>query len=138
MAYNCGIQTFAPGQHNQYAGNQPFERDHNTAYGGTSGVVGGPAGIPPTSEVSHGPSSGSGGGGQRLAGKVESAIGSLVGSAALKEKGALKEQEANTIKRQGQELAEAERLEAEALMRRERAVAHGKISGVFINLKHGD
>ena len=65
--------------------------------------------------------------GQRLTGKVESALGSLVGSTALKEKGAQKEQEANTIKLQGRELAEAERLEAEALMRRERAVAHGKL-----------
>ncbi|KAL4263804.1 CsbD-like domain-containing protein [Pleurotus pulmonarius] len=47
------------------------------------------------------------------------------GSSALKAKGLQKEQEANSIKLQSQELAEAERLEAEARTRRERAVAHG-------------
>ena len=99
-------------------------RDTVYPSGGVSGPGNAPN-IPPTSAVSHG--SGGGGSGQRLTGKVESALGSLVGSTALKEKGAQKEQEANTIKLQGRELAEAERLEAEALMRRERAVAHGKL-----------
>ena len=99
-------------------------RDAVYPSGGVSGPGNAPN-IPPTSAVSHG--SGGGSSGQRLTGKVESALGSLVGSTALKEKGAQKEQEANTIKLQGRELAEAERLEAEALMRRERAVAHGKL-----------
>lgn len=36
--------------------------------------------------------------------------------------------EANAIKLQSSELAEAERLEREAMMRRERAVGHGKAS----------
>lgn len=60
-----------------------------------------------------------------MTGKVESALGSMVGSSALKAKGLQKEQEANAVKLQGRELAEAERLEKEALMRRERAVGHG-------------
>lgn len=37
--------------------------------------------------------------------------------------------EANALKTQSSELAEAERLEREALLRRERAVAHGKSFG---------
>ncbi|KJA17575.1 hypothetical protein HYPSUDRAFT_57622 [Hypholoma sublateritium FD-334 SS-4] len=118
--------TFAPDQYSQQPSGhtgQPIARD--AAYPGGGGVAGpgGASGIPQTSAVNYG--GGGGGSGQRLTGKVESALGSLVGSAALKEKGAQKEQEANTIKLQGRELAEAERLEAEALMRRERAVAHG-------------
>lgn len=52
-------------------------------------------------------------------------MGSLVGSQALKERGYQKEQEANMFKAQSAEIAEAERLEKEALQRRERAVAHG-------------
>jgi len=80
------------------------------------------SGIPPTGAVNH---TSSGGTGQRITGKIESAIGSLVGSSALKAKGLQKEQEANAVKLQGHELAEAERLEREAMMRRERAVGHG-------------
>jgi hypothetical protein len=60
-----------------------------------------------------------------MTGKVESAMGTMLGSSALKAKGLQKEQEVNSVKLQGSELAEAERLEREALMRRERAVAHG-------------
>ncbi|KAF9077371.1 hypothetical protein BDP27DRAFT_1312290 [Rhodocollybia butyracea] len=58
-------------------------------------------------------------------GKVETAIGSVVGSNALKAKGMQKEMEANALKTQSTELAEAERLEKEAMLRRERAVANG-------------
>lgn len=61
-----------------------------------------------------------------MTGKVESAIGSMVGSNALKAKGLQKEQESNAVKLQTSELAEAERLEREAMMRRERAVGHGQ------------
>lgn len=49
-------------------------------------------GIPLTSAVSHG--SGDGGSGKRLTGKVETTLGVFVGSAALKEKGAQKGEEA--------------------------------------------
>lgn len=81
--------------------------------------------------------------GHSLTGKVERTVGAMIGSSSLKAKGMQKEQyvmiptpntasltqvfyrEANSIKLQGAELAEAERLEREALMRRERAVAHG-------------
>jgi hypothetical protein len=81
---------------------------------------------------------------QRTIGKVESAIGSLIGSDSLKAKGQQKEgyviyrkqifsstdafwifSSTNSLKFQGLEIAEAERLEQEALMRRERAVNHG-------------
>ena len=68
----------------------------------------------------------SGGGGRRLEGKAERAVGALVGSQALKEGRVQKEQEAGAFKMQSAEIAEAERLEKEALMRRERAVAHGE------------
>ena len=86
--------------------------------------------VPPASHINPtAPNSGSGpsgGGGSRLAGKAERAVGSLVGSQALKERGFQKEQEAGAFKMQSAEIAEAERLEKEALMRRERAVAHGE------------
>ncbi|CAK5262080.1 unnamed protein product [Mycena citricolor] len=58
-------------------------------------------------------------------GKIEKALGSLVGSESLKAKGLQKEQEAHAYKVQSAELSEAERLEAEALARRDRAVALG-------------
>lgn len=82
---------------------------------------------------------------QKMTGKMESAMGSMVGSEKLKAKGMQKEKyafmiqigwtitdregssrEVNALKLQGRELAEAERLEQEALARRERAVAHGE------------
>jgi len=117
---------------NQY-GTTGHGLNNETGYGTGGMGMGGhgqtPAsGIPSTGMVNHGTTghtSGSGGTGQRLTGKVESAIGTLVGSSSLKAKGLQKEQEANAIKLQGRELAEAERLEREALMRRERAVGHG-------------
>ncbi|KAI0760317.1 hypothetical protein C8Q74DRAFT_1372214 [Fomes fomentarius] len=92
------------------------------------GLGGGTAGqnqqVPPVSHINT--STGhQGGGGSRLVGKTERAVGTLVGSQALKEKGIQKEQEASAFTQQSAEIAEAERLEKEALMRRERAVAHG-------------
>ena len=106
---------------------------------------GGGRGIPPTSIVNHdtagpgsmgsgGTGSGGGGAGQRLTGKAERTIGNLVGSSALQAKGAQKEREAGVTKLQGRELAEAERLENEALMRRERAVGHG----MYFNIQMRD
>ncbi|EIW55084.1 uncharacterized protein TRAVEDRAFT_22867 [Trametes versicolor FP-101664 SS1] len=82
--------------------------------------------VPPASHINADPAHrGGGGGASRLAGKAERAAGAMVGSQALKEKGYQKEQEAGVFKMQSAEIAEAERLEKEALMRRERAVAHG-------------
>ncbi|KAF6764256.1 hypothetical protein DFP72DRAFT_871310 [Ephemerocybe angulata] len=82
--------------------------------------------IPPAEVLSgqsgHG-NSGSGSG--RTTGKVEAAIGSAVGSHSLKAKGLQKQYEADALQRQTAELSEAERLENEAHIRRERAVAHG-------------
>jgi hypothetical protein len=65
-----------------------------------------------------------------LTGKAESALGSALGSNALKAKGLEKEREANALNFQSSELAEAERLEREAKMRRERAVGHGMSSSL--------
>ncbi|KAH9478602.1 hypothetical protein JR316_0009059 [Psilocybe cubensis] len=130
-----GANDFVPAQHQQAPGHTGGfttgnHYDQDPAAFGAGGL--GPthaagargAGIPATGAVNHG-SNATGGAGQRLTGKVESAIGSMVGSNALKAKGLQKEQEANSIKLQGRELAEAERLEREALMRRECAVGHG-------------
>ncbi|KAJ7149615.1 hypothetical protein C8R46DRAFT_1309493 [Mycena filopes] len=58
-------------------------------------------------------------------GKIEQKVGKLVGSKTLQAKGLEKEREAQAMKVQSGELAEAERLEQEAGQRRERAVAHG-------------
>ncbi|KAF9500695.1 hypothetical protein BDN71DRAFT_1037628 [Pleurotus eryngii] len=86
----------------------------------------GSSNIPPANVLSHGHNERhQDGAGKRISGKVEHAVGSAIGSSALKAKGLQKEQEANSMKLQSQELAEAERLEAEARTRRERAVAHG-------------
>ncbi|KAJ7589394.1 hypothetical protein C8J56DRAFT_888968 [Mycena floridula] len=52
-------------------------------------------------------------------------LSASLGSSSLKAKGIQREQEAKAVKVQSSELVEVERLEAEALMRRERAVAHG-------------
>ncbi|KAJ7697637.1 hypothetical protein B0H17DRAFT_1130246 [Mycena rosella] len=89
-----------------------------------AGVGGG--GIPPTGVLSsqHQQQQPHSGGGA-MTGKIEHAIGSIIGSKSLKAKGIQKEQEARGLKVQSQELAEAERLEQEAGLRRERAVAHG-------------
>ena len=99
--------------------------------------------VPPASHINTQPPSaggggGSGGGGSRLAGRAERAVGSLVGSQALKEKGFQKEQEAGAFKTQSAEIAEAERLEKEALMRRERAVAHGESCALSSRFCAGD
>ncbi|RDB27857.1 hypothetical protein Hypma_002305 [Hypsizygus marmoreus] len=91
--------------------------------GAQGGYPGASSGIPPAGNVTSGHVGGGSGGG--LTGKIERTVGSLIGSESLKAKGLQKEQEANAIKMQGSELAEAERLEREARMRRERAVGHG-------------
>ncbi|KAJ2934151.1 hypothetical protein H1R20_g2907, partial [Candolleomyces eurysporus] len=94
--------------------------------------------IPPASVISHG-GAGPGGPGHngpirgggvpmgagKTTGKVEAAIGTALGSRSLKEKGLQKQYEAEAYRLQGAELAEAERLEKEARLRRDRAVAHG-------------
>ncbi|KAF8162473.1 hypothetical protein K438DRAFT_1470103, partial [Mycena galopus ATCC 62051] len=90
-----------------------------------TGVGAGGAGtaIPPANTLNNQNQTHSGGG--AITGKIEHAIGSIVGSKSLKAKGIQKEQEARGMKIQSQELAEAERLEQAAGARRERAVAHG-------------
>ncbi|KAJ3921995.1 hypothetical protein F5877DRAFT_64435 [Lentinula edodes] len=102
-----------PGMNNRSGMGGPGNDRYND-YGGNQGN------IPPSSNLNA-----SGGAGHSTAGKVEKALGAAVGSNALKAKGMQKEMEANALKTQSSELAEAERLEREALLRRERAVAHG-------------
>ncbi|CAK5274212.1 unnamed protein product [Mycena citricolor] len=64
-------------------------------------------------------------GGGAMVGKMEHALGTLVGSQSLKAKGLQKEQEAKAYKVQSSELNRAEALEQEALARRDRAVGFG-------------
>lgn len=59
-------------------------------------------------------------------GKVERIIGTVVCSQSLKAKGIQKEQQAAAYRVQGAEISEAERLEQEAAIRRQRAVDHGE------------
>jgi len=132
---NPGMGATGGGRHHMPAGNNTTAGMHNDGmmggpqYGaagagtGTGVGVGGPA-IPPTGALS-GAGQQPHSGGSAMTGKIEHAVGSLVGSKTLKAKGIQKEQEAQGLKVQSQELAEAERLEREAGMRRERAVAHG-------------
>jgi len=60
-----------------------------------------------------------------MTGKVESAIGTMLSSHALKQKGEEKQREADLVKAQSAELAEAERLERAAHEHRVRAVGQG-------------
>jgi len=66
-----------------------------------------------------------GAGNKAMIGKIEHAIGSIIHSTSMKEKGLEKEREAEALKLQSRELNEAERLEHEAQLRRDRATAHG-------------
>ena len=79
--------------------------------------------VPPIAHFSNGQKTGSG---SSTAGKIEKAIGTVLHNSKLKAKGIEKEREAQALKAQSMELAEAERLEHEARLRRERAVQHGK------------
>ncbi len=79
--------------------------------------------VTPVNHFSSGQQSGTG---SSVTGKVERAIGTLVCSQSLKAKGIEKEREAQAKKSQSVELAEAERLEQEALVRRGRAVDFGE------------
>ncbi|KAF8069011.1 hypothetical protein FPV67DRAFT_1101285 [Lyophyllum atratum] len=105
-------------------GTQQQHHMPGTAVGGNGMGAAGHGALPPANTLNHSGQS-RGGGGQAFTGKVERTVGTLTGSSSLKAKGQQKEQEANSFKVQGAELAEAERLEREALMRRERAVGHG-------------
>jgi uncharacterized protein YjbJ (UPF0337 family) len=58
-------------------------------------------------------------------GKLEKVIGTLTCNQTLKAKGAAKEQQAQAHAEQRAHLTEAERLENEAAIRRQRAVDHG-------------
>lgn len=99
--------------------------EHPTVTGTGLATGGGQlAPLPPTGTVNNQHQK-RGGSGQKITGMMESAIGTLVSSDTLKNRGAQKQREADAIKLQGRELEEAERLEREAMMRRDRAVAHG-------------
>ncbi|OBZ67396.1 hypothetical protein A0H81_12684 [Grifola frondosa] len=103
--------------------NVPQQGYENNAPGVDPRFGQGNTSVPPAEHINSNNQRGGSGGG--LTGKMEHAVGSMVGSQALKDRGYQKEQEANAFKAQSAEIAEAERLEKEAMLRRERAVAHG-------------
>ncbi|KAI5117166.1 hypothetical protein M0805_001024 [Coniferiporia weirii] len=115
-------------------GDQGYGNEPGYGAGGGAGYAGGgnqgaPAqhAMPPRTDAAGNPAkpTGGGGSGQRFVGRVESAVGTMIGSQNLKAKGEQKEQESAALKVQAAEIGEAERLESAALARRERAVAHG-------------
>ena len=61
----------------------------------------------------------------RMAGRLTQALGTLVGSKAMKEEGLRKERAVDYARAEA-DLAEAERLEKQALVARQRAVARGE------------
>ena len=83
--------------------------------------------VAPVNHFSSGQSKGTA---SSMTGKVERVVGSMVCSQSLKNKGIEKERASQAKQNQRMELAEAERLEQEALARRERAVAHGTYTTV--------
>ena len=82
-------------------------------------------GNPNAGTMYHRQTGGTAGTGTKLAGKVEFAIGSLVGSQSLKAKGLAKEREADAATIQRLQLAEAERLEREAILHRQNVAGQG-------------
>jgi len=73
---------------------------------------------------------------QAFIGKVEHAVGTIVHSESLKAKGIAKEQEAIAIKNQSLETREAERLESQAGLARDRANQHAA-TGAMHSHQHG-
>ena len=78
--------------------------------------------------VSHFSSGRARGSGSSMTGKMERALGTMLCSRSLKNKGLEKERAAQAQQSQRAEILQAEKLEQEALVRRERAVAHGTSS----------
>ncbi|KAG7094895.1 hypothetical protein E1B28_005702 [Marasmius oreades] len=117
---HSGMNTM--GHRQEYPGAMSDANDPYTA----AGVGRHDNNIPPSGALHAGSAaSGERHSGSSMGGKVERIVGEVVGSKSLQAKGMQKEQEARALKVQSSELAEAERLEREASMRRERAVAHG-------------
>ncbi|TFK21131.1 hypothetical protein FA15DRAFT_658556 [Coprinopsis marcescibilis] len=102
----------------------PITTNHRPIAGQTHHAPTAGRGIPPSGMIDSENRAGTGAG-HGMTGKFEAALGSAVGSESLRAKGVQKQQEAAATKLQASELGEAERLEREAMMRRERAVAHG-------------
>ncbi|TFY80069.1 hypothetical protein EWM64_g3946 [Hericium alpestre] len=119
-------QSHAAGTHNLGTGRDAGGQQYpDQQYDGAGGQYGNnQSDLPPSQHLNqstgHSPHPA-----RRMEGKIEHAVGTLVGSQALQARGNEKEEEANAFKAQGRELAEAEKLEREAMLRRERAVAHG-------------
>jgi len=95
------------------AGHTSTGHGHNNASGAEAHGVNTTAG-----NTQHGNS-------HSLTSKVEHAAETVLGSSSIRSQGLQKEQEAKAARVQAAELAEAERLEHEASIRRERAVNHG-------------
>jgi len=103
---------------------------------GTTALGDGQHHAPGTTSTGQAVGTGTNHGGSSLTGKIQSAAGTILHSSSLKAKGEEKEREAQQVKMQSAEIAEAERLERDARARRERAVAagahpdHGHLGGV--------
>ncbi|THV04771.1 hypothetical protein K435DRAFT_790771 [Dendrothele bispora CBS 962.96] len=129
-ATGLGQEPYTTGTHQNptsgmgYSSGDPY----SSAGVGHDNFNAGTGNIPPTHALHAGQATAGerhGSGGSGITGKVEKAVGTMIGSHSLKAKGMEKEKEAQALKMQSSELAEAERLEREAMMRRERAVGHG-------------
>ena len=97
-------QNQPPGQNQP---NQPLPGNQAGIGAGTNATG---TGVPPASHINTSNNTAhSGGGSRRLEAKAEKAMGSLVGSQALKERGFQKEQEAGAFKTQSQALKLASR-----------------------------
>lgn len=116
---NCHCQNYS--QHGMGSGQPIIRPTSQVAQGGMSTTAGRGGYNREIAGSGNGPSGG------RITGKIESALGSAVGSESLQAKGLQKQREAEAIKLQAAELSEAERLEEEARMRRQRAVGHGEL-----------
>lgn len=153
----AGAGMGAGGMGGGMGGAQGYNNNMNTGAGGmdepgygagAAGASGGAAqhAMPPRHDAMGNPAQPHQSSGGKFTGKVESALGTVLGSQSLKAKGEAKEQlvpflfinhfefvlivgydfrEAQALKVQSAEISEAERLEQTALARRERAVAHG-------------
>lgn len=138
--YDQGTVGAGPGAHHQggFHNNQVSSSSYKCCDTGTltedhvqAGVAGGDPyantvgnnDVAPVQHFSNGQKTGTG---SSTTGKIERAIGTMVCSSSLKAKGAAKEQQAQAYQAQRAEISEAERLEQEASMRRQRAVDHGE------------
>jgi len=129
-AMNPAMQDTA-GMHGRTAANGPGAYQQGMTHLPPQGVAGSDPyantvsnnDVAPVQHFSSGQQTGTG---SSTTGKIERVVGTVLCNPTLKAKGIEKERVAQAQKIQNVELAEAERLEHEATLRRERAVQHGK------------